>query len=185
MTKKFLLTALLFSSLIWNTAKATETEPNNTKATANLLALNGSNTGAITAADEDWWSVTTTGDGKLDVTIAISNGLNMWCQIYDNDGVIVLSSGFTAATTTVSKDGLAAGTYYLRVYPFYSGQLPAYTISNTLTVPAQANDAEPNGTKAQAKTLPLNNSRTGHINYYYNNITNNEYCYAICITIMS
>ncbi|CAN5744991.1 hypothetical protein BH10BAC2_BH10BAC2_43870 [soil metagenome] len=162
---------MLCCALIWNAAKAAETEPNNTKAQANTLALNGSNTGAIGATgDEDWWSVTTTGDGKLDVTIAISNGLNMWCQIYDNDGTIVLNQGYTAATTTVSKDGLAAGTYYLRVYPYYSGQKPAYTISNALTVPAQANDVEPNNTKAQAKVLNLNNSKTGHINYYYNNV---------------
>ncbi|HRI19635.1 MAG TPA: pre-peptidase C-terminal domain-containing protein [Panacibacter sp.] len=170
MTQKFLLTALLFGSLMWNTAKATETEPNNTKATANVLTLNGSNTGAITAADEDWWSVTTTGDGQLDATIVISNALLMWCQIYDNDGTTLLAQGYTSGTATVSKDGLAAGTYYLRVYAYYSGQLPAYTISNALTVPAQINDAEPNGSRALAKTLPLNNSRTGHINYYYNNI---------------
>ncbi len=170
MRQKFLLFAMLAFSLAWNIAKATESEPNNTKATANTLALNGSNTGDITAADEDWWSVTTTGDGKLDATIAISNGLNMWCQIYDNDGTTLLKQGYTSGTTTVSYDGLAAGTYYLRVYAYYSGQLPAYTISNVLTLPAQANDVEPNGSRALAKTLPLNNSRTGHINYYYNNV---------------
>ncbi|QEC67046.1 T9SS type A sorting domain-containing protein [Panacibacter ginsenosidivorans] len=171
MKQKFLLMTMAFCALMWSTAKANESEPNNTKAQANTLTLNGSNTGTIGATgDEDWWSVTTTADGKLDVTIAISNGLNMWCQIYDNNGTIVLNSGYTSGTATISKDGLAAGTYYLRVYPYYSGQLPAYSISNTLTVPTQANDAEPNNTKAQAKVLNLNASKTGHIDYYYNNI---------------
>lgn len=170
MKQKLLLTTLAFCALLWTTAKAAETEPNNTRAQANTLTLNGSNSGAIGAGDEDWWAVTTTADGKLDVTIAISNGLNMWCQIYDNNGTTVLNSGYTAGTTTVSKDGLAAGTYYLKLYPYYGGQLPAYTISNTLTVPVQANDVEPNNTKNLAKVLPLNNSKTGHINYYYNNI---------------
>ena len=53
-----------------------------------MLALNGSNSGAIgSATDVDWFSITTNADGKLDVTIAVSNSLYMWCQIYDNDGI--------------------------------------------------------------------------------------------------
>ncbi|MEP7319296.1 MAG: hypothetical protein ABI921_11160, partial [Panacibacter sp.] len=169
MRQKFLLITLFFSSIIWNTAKATETEPNGTKATANTLVLNGSNTGNIgAAADEDWWKITTTGDGKLDVTINVSNGQFINCYIYDNDGTTLLSSGSTNSITTVSTDGLATGTYYVKLTAYYGGGTPSYTISNTLTQPAQANDAEPNGTRALAKVFPLTGSRTGHINYYYN-----------------
>ena len=183
MTQKFLLFALLSSSLIWNTAKGAESEPNNTAGTADVLLLNGSNTGAIdVSGDEDWWSVTTTGDGKLDVTITISNGLNMYCQIYDHNGTTVFVQAYTAGTTTISQDGLAAGTYYLRVYPFYAGQLPAYTISNTLTVPVQANDTEPNGSFGQAKVLPLNGSRAGHIGYFYDNVDDSTDWYKVATT---
>ncbi len=94
MKHKILPILLLFSVLICIKAKANETEPNDTKAQANTLALNGNNTGSIgTATDVDWWKVTITGDGKLDVTIAVSNGLYLWCQIYDNDGITLLAQG--------------------------------------------------------------------------------------------
>lgn len=166
--KKF--TLLLFMVLLLGTKvlKAAETEPNNTKAQANTLALNGSNTGAITANDEDWWKITTTADGNLNVTIAVSNGITMRCYIYDNNGTTQLSSGYSSSTTTISADGLAAGTYYVRLIAYYAGQLPAYAVSNTFVVPAQANDTEPNNNAAQAKVLALNKSTTGHAGYYYN-----------------
>ena len=165
-----LLTLLCMYFFYAVSLKAAESEPNNDRASANVLSVNASNTGTIgVAGDVDWWSVATTGDGKLEATITISNGLNMWCQIYDNDGAILLSQGFTSGTTTVSKDGLAAGTYYIRVFAYYASELPTYTISNALAQPVQVNDVEPNGTKAQANVLPLNGSKTGHSNYYYNN----------------
>lgn len=180
MTTKTLLLTLITVFTVFTTAYAIESEPNNSRATANVLSLNAGDNGAINiSGDEDWWSVTTTGDGKLDVTLTISNGLNLWCQIYDNDGTILLAQSYTAGTATVSRDGLAAGTYYIRLFPFYLGQLPVYTITNALTVPAQANDVEPNGSRAQAKVLPLNGSRTGHINYYYNNIKDTNDWYRV------
>ena len=53
-------------------AKAQESEPNDNFTQANILALNGSNSGAMNVAgDIDWWSVTTTGDGQLNITINI------------------------------------------------------------------------------------------------------------------
>lgn len=153
-----------------NIIRAAETEPNNTKANANVLALNGNSTGAInTAGDEDWYKITTDADGKLNVTITVSNSLTLRCYIYDNDGTTLLNSGYSSGTTTVSEDGLAAGTYYIKLIAYYSTQLPAYTVSNTLTLPAKANDVEPNDTKGQAKNLPVNNKKTGHVGYYYNN----------------
>lgn len=165
---KILLTLLLL--LIANIIYAAETEPNNTKAQADVLALNGNNSGAISVSgDEDWWKVTTNADGKLNVTINISNGINLYCYIYDNNGTTELSSGYSSTTKLVSADGLAAGTYYIKLRPYYAGQLPAYTISNQLVTPAQANDTEPNDSKAQAKVLPLNNSQTGHAGFYFNN----------------
>ena len=151
-------------------AKAQESEPNDNFTQANILALNGSNSGAMNVAgDIDWWSVTTTGDGQLNITINISNSKKMVCQIYDNNGNIKLEEGVTSNTKTISKDGLAAGTYYLKCFAYSIGQLPQYTISNTLDEPAMANDIEPNNSRQQATVLGLNQSNTGHINYYYHN----------------
>ena len=180
MKYKILLMFILANMLVWNMAKATETEPNNTRATANTLALNGNNSGAIgPSADEDWWSITTTGDGKLDVTITVGNAQFISCYVYDNDGTTQLNASSTATTTTISTDGLATGTYYVRLVAYYAGGTPAYSISNTLTVPTQANDVEPNGTRALAKNFPLGASRTGHINYYYNLTRDTEDWYKI------
>ena len=173
----------LCALLVLNTAKATETEPNDTKAQANTLTLNGNNSGGIGAsADVDWWKVTTTSDGKLDVTITVSNSLYMWCQIYDNDGTSLLAQNNTSGTVTVSVDGLAAGTYYVKLYSYYSGQAPNYSISNALTVPAQANDTEPNDSRAQAVALGPNATKVGHINYYYNTLRDGADWYKITTT---
>ncbi len=170
MKQKLLLFTLLCCGFIYNTAKANETEPNDTKAQANTLALNGSNAGTIgSATDVDWYKVTTNGDGRIDLTLNVSNGLYAWFVLYDNDGTTQLNAQNTNGTLTYSQDGLATGTYYIKVYPYYSGQMPVYAISNTLTKPAQANDAELNDTKAQAITLPLNSTVTGHTDYYYKN----------------
>ena len=159
------IVSLLFASGI----RAAETEPNNSKADANTLTLNGSNSGAINVAgDEDWYKLTTNADGKINVTIAVSNGLTLYCYLYDNNGTTLLNSAYSSVSTTVSYDGAAAGTYYVKLVAYYSAQLPAYTISNTLTLPAVANDAEPNNNRAQALTLSLNGSKTGHVGYYYN-----------------
>lgn len=182
MQRKILLFLFVFSSLLYK-ATAAETEPNDTKAQANVLALNGNNTGAIgTTTDVDWWRITTNGDGKLDITITISNGVYMWCELYDNNGTTLLANGYTLGTTTVSKDGLATGAYFIRLVPYYAGQMPVYTVSNTLTKPTQANDAEPNDSKAQAIDLPLNASKTGHVNYYFNNKKDSSDWYKVTTT---
>src|SRR6185295_5839004 len=147
MTTKHLLASIL-CCMIWFAAYSTESEPNDTKPQANTLALNGSNSGAIgTATDVDWWKVITTSDGKLSVTLAISNGLYCYAALYDNNGTTLLTQSYTNGTSTViDQDGLAAGTYFIKVYPFTAGQMPAYTISNALTSAPVSNDAEPNGT---------------------------------------
>ncbi len=170
MKHKILPVLLLFSALICNQAKANETEPNDTKAQANTLALNGNNTGSIgTATDVDWWKVTTTGDGSINLTLTVSNGLYTWFVLYDNNGTTLLHQDYNNGTSSYSVDGLAKGTYYIKIFAYTAGQLPAYTISNTLTQPVQANDAEPDSTRSQALVLPLNGSKTGHISYYYQN----------------
>ena len=167
-------TSILFAcllSMLFNLAQAAETEPNGTKAQANTLALNGSNTGNISpAGDVDWWKVTTTGDGQLSLTLTSQAGKYLWVYLYDNDGTTLINSTYTAGTTTLNSDGLAAGTYFLKIVAYYAADIGGYTIANTLTVPAQANDAEPNGLKSQALVLPLNGNKTGHIGYYYNNV---------------
>ncbi len=172
-----------FFILLFNVAQAAETEPNNTAATANVLPLNGSNSGAINpAGDVDWYKVTTTSDGQLNITVTPTSGKYMWIYLYDNNGTILLNSGNSNTTFTVGSDGLAAGTYYVQVNTYYSSDTSSYTISSALTTIAQPNDAEPDSTRALALTLPLNNKTTGHINYYYNNHRDSADWYKITTT---
>ena len=161
---------LMICSAVFSRAMANETEPNNDRNSANTLALNSSDNGAINpAGDQDWWKLTTTGDGGLSITLTPPSGIYMWVYLYDNDGTTVLNSSYSNAAFTQNTDGLAAGTYYIKIICYNGTDIGSYTISNTLTQPAQANDTEPNGSRAQAKVFPLNGSKTGHINYYYNN----------------
>ena len=163
------LLSFFYLLFLFGSTYATETEPNDTRAQANTLTLNGSNSGAINpAGDVDWFKVTTNADGMINITFT-SDGNNVTAVLYDNDGVTVITSGTTAGSTTISADGLAVGTYYIEVSGYYNNQTLNYTISNTLTPAAVAIDTEPDSTRAQANVLALNDSTTGHIGYYYNN----------------
>nr|MBP8794100.1 hypothetical protein [Lutibacter sp.] len=79
-----------------------------------------------------------------------------------------LSGNYSSGTTTFSQDGLAAGTYYFRLRTYYIYEWAPYKFIVKLIQPAQTIDAEPNGNTAQAITIGLNDSVTGHIGYYYN-----------------
>lgn len=183
MKYKILLAVMFVMLLGIQNTKAAESEPNNDRSTANTLALNGNNSGGITTAgDADWWKVTTTSDGKLNITLTPASSINTLIYLYDNNGTILLNSGYSTTGFTVSKDGLAAGTYYIKVNAYYSNELVNYTISNTFEAPAQANDAEPNNSRAQAKVLNLNKTVTGHVNYYYNNSKDSSDWYKITPT---
>lgn len=165
---KFLL--FIFFLFGITTIRAAETESNNTKATANTLALNGANSGKINpAGDIDWWKVATNADGRLDISLTPLSGRYTWIYLYDNDGTTLLNSTYSNGTFTLSQDGLAAGTYYIKVNTYYGTDTSSYNISNLLVQPSNANDTEPNNARAQAKVLPLGGSRTGHVGYYYNN----------------
>ncbi|MEP6684045.1 MAG: pre-peptidase C-terminal domain-containing protein [Parafilimonas sp.] len=165
-----LLLLLLLAGAFYSTVKANETEPNNSWNQANTLALNGSNSGIINpTGDIDWWKVKTSGDGKLTINFTARSGKPTYVEIYDTLGTYKLAGNYTSGTFSISADGLAQGTYYLKVYCYYGSDTSSYNISNTLTVPAQANDVEPDNSRAQAVALPLNGNKIGHIDYYYNN----------------
>ncbi len=183
MKLRFLLIFLCAALCGRMSARAAETEPNDTKAQANVLALNGSNNGKINpAADVDWWKVTTNGDGKLSISLTPLSGRYTYIYLYDNNGTILLNSAYSSGAFTLSADGLAAGTYFIKVNCYYNTDTGSYTISNTLTKPVQANDAEPNATRAQALTLDLNSGATGHIGYYYNNVRDTFDWYKVTTT---
>jgi len=170
MKSKHVLLSLL-CCMIWFAAFSTESEPNNDRAHANTLTLNGSNKGAINpAGDVDWWKVTTTSDGQLNITWTAKGGHYTYAYLYDNDGTTLLASTFTAGTATIFYDGLQPGTYYVQMYCYTATDTSNYSISNSLTVAALTNDVEPDGLYTQANTMTLNGSITGHVGFYYNHV---------------
>ena len=184
MKQKLLLLAILACNLGWNNVRAAETEPNNTPVNANTLALNGSNTGAVNpGGDLDWWKVTTSADGKLNVTLQGLAGRYMSLHIYDNNGITEFTyQDNINPNTTLSVDGLAPGTYYIKISCTNAGDTSSYNISNTLTLTGVNNDAEPDSTRTQALNLPLNGSKTGHVGYYYNNHRDSVDWYKVTTT---
>ncbi|MEO8770888.1 MAG: GEVED domain-containing protein [Ferruginibacter sp.] len=155
-------------------AHANDPVANETPATASTLPLNGSVTGHIgyhynaIRDDVDWWKVTVNADGRLDYTITSDNGQNVYAQLYDGDGTTYLVGNYTSNTVTYSKDGLAPGIYYIRIATYYTYEWNSYTLSNTLTLPAQANDIGSNDIYTGGNVFALNSTTTGHIGYRYN-----------------
>ena len=161
-----------FFTLLSGHAQTSETEPNNTKAQANVIAISATGTGHINpAGDNDWWQITTTSDGELTISVSDFSSDYTNFYLYDNNGTTVLNNGTVGSNTTnvFSTDGLAAGTYYIEFTGYYATDTSTYSFTTTFTPPPVANDAEPDSTRALALTLPLDGSVTGHIGYYYNN----------------
>ena len=188
---------------LFTSAIANDAEPNGTAASADVLPLNGTKTGHVgyyynnQRDTTDWYKVTTTADGLLRVYLTTdsasiysttsTNPLDVNVYLYDNDGTTQLGNvevfnGDGPATNLITVDGLAPGTYYIKLQPYYSSEFANYILSDSLFTATLANDVEPNGTAATALTLPLNGGKTGHIGYYYNNQRDTSDWYKVTTT---
>ncbi|MEP7264159.1 MAG: PPC domain-containing protein, partial [Bacteroidota bacterium] len=169
------LTNYSVSSSLATVPVANDTEPNNTPGTALTIAVNTSTTGHIahrynggTFDQDDYYSVTTTADGNLTVSLTNTNNQYTYIYLYDNDGATQLgaTSGSAGLGISFTASGLAAGSYYVRVYG--ASDYTGYTLSTSLDVVPVVNDPEPNNTVAQATPLPINTNVTGHIGHRIN-----------------
>ena len=163
-------------------AQGSEMEPNNTRAQANIIPLNGNISAALMpAGDVDWFQVTTTGDGQLNITFDNTGNADLKViTLFDNDGVTQINTLNVAnGAAVLNSNGLAAGTYYIKINGNLGTETGAYKLSDTLIVPARTNDVEPNNNFSQADMLPLNDSVTGHVGYYYNNMRDTSDWYKL------
>lgn len=107
-------------------------------------------------------------NGDYDITISLTNINNQYTYIdlYDTDTMTNLGStqGYAQNGISFTTAGLAAGTYYIRVFAT-NGAYSGYTLKNSYTVNPLANDVEPNNTPAQAVATSYNSTSTGHIAY--------------------
>ncbi len=128
----------------------------------------------------DWFKVTTTSDGKISVKLNVLNSQNVFAQLFDGDGVTYLTGSYTINSATYVKDGLAAGTYYIRITTFYITEFAPYALKVTLD-PTVPDDPEPNNSRALAVVINPNDSVTGHTGYYYNGYDDLEDWYKMTI----
>ena len=118
----------------------------------------------------DWYKVITNADGRLRLTMTSANGQNVFADLYDNNGTTLIAGSYTSGSAVVvNLDGLAAGTYYIRVHTYYTTEFAPYTLADSLFKPARQMIQSQTAQKQQRLLLPLNGSVTGHIDYYYNN----------------
>jgi hypothetical protein len=156
-----------------------ETEPNNTPATANVLAVNSSASGRVGDSiapgqfdSYDWYSVVVPSDGRLTVA-AVGSGTNFDLNIYlyrmpdsmtiQNPHGDYFGANGDGVHDTVMDD-LHACTVWIQVEAL-AGK-GDYTLTSTFVPAGLANDQENNDTPIVAQTLALNASTTGHMGYH-------------------
>lgn len=154
-----------------------DSEPNDTISTALSLPVNSTTTGHIGFRSNggsldisDFYQIVTPADGNLEFTILGTEASYLYLHLYDSDGTTQLNANNNAGTTgvTLTTNGLAAGTYYLRVAAYNTTYYNGYTLTDTLMVETTPNDPEPNDSTSTALTLPVNGTVTGHIGFLNN-----------------
>ncbi len=115
----------------------------------------------------DVYKLTTNADGRMRLALAVTKAVTI--RLLDGDSLTSLGvQAVTPATPgTLVMDGLAKGTYFVKITPVIPNQPYNYTLADSLFVPDQANNIEPDSTRALAQQLNRNSSTTGHIGYYY------------------
>ena len=144
-------------------------EQNDTFAQAAQLTLTPSggattfNNLIIASGDDDWFKFVLTSPGGVNdfVRISSSNSTDIDLALYNSANTFVGSSTSGGSNESVSLNGLAAGTYYVRAYGYAGASNPNYSLtistpSTSTTPPTLQNDSfEQNDTFAQATLLPL------------------------------
>ncbi|MBK8486612.1 MAG: T9SS type A sorting domain-containing protein [Bacteroidetes bacterium] len=155
---------------------ANDSEPNDSPGTALTMAENGSVIGHIgfrynggSYDTDDWYIFNTTNDGVITLELVHDPGMYHRIYLYDSDGTTSLGSAEGTGSATFTKNNLAAGTYYARVYYFSSTYYSGYTLTNTATPATPANDSEPNDLYTEANTsIAEDGFTTGHIGFREN-----------------
>jgi len=117
-------------------ASATEVEPNNTIATANVLGTKTSATGYISATtDKDYYRIDLPANKKIKVDMAGPSGVDYDLYLTSSSGAGLASSeGTTASESLTFTNGASARTVYIKVQS-YSGFSSATPYTLTISYP--------------------------------------------------
>jgi Secretion system C-terminal sorting domain/Bacterial pre-peptidase C-terminal domain len=169
-----------------------ETEPNGTPLQALTLLPNDSITGHIgfyynnKRDTTDCYKVTTTKDGQLDLTITTLENNYVWVTLFDNTGTTVLASNYNnfnaGSSITISRKDLAAATYFIKIYSFYSNDFSGYALKSKFIQNPKTNDVEPNNVTTAALNYTTGSTVTGHIGFYKNGLRDLIDYYKVNIT---
>lgn len=135
---------MLFATIPVKTAHAassSESESNNTAATANTISVNTTISGNLSSSsDVDWFKFTVSNDGYIYIDFKhdiLSSTNTYWeFEIFQSDGVTHYDNCYSAWSVkgnenlSTNKLGIGAGTYYLRV-DAYSYSSATYSITLT------------------------------------------------------
>lgn len=180
--KKFicmLLTVLLLASLTVLPALATDNYANPWTLPLNTTVKGIFDDDKIKTAD--YYVITTPQDGAL--TLQVNGGVSMKLHVilFDTDKTTaIIRSEVNLNTPSVSFPLLAAGTYYAEVWWRENGG--SYTLTNTFTPQAAANDTEPNTYREWAQPLALGTSSSGHLGYYSQGLFDQWDFYKVHVT---
>ena len=169
------LSCIIFISgnFVAQAASYSESESNNSKDTANQIAVNTSVSGNLsTSSDVDWYKFTTTQDGYFNVEFThefLSASYSYWqIWIYNESGINGVVGGdnyFTAignANASSWNYGVSAGTYYIKVKSvssyYYSGN--DYSLKVNFTAVSDW-ETENNNSKSTADSMNVNQTING------------------------
>jgi hypothetical protein len=147
---------------------ATAFEPNETQAAAAAISSGVTNSAAISSTtDVDYFKITTSASSNNVYNLVGPSGVDYDLYVYNSAGTQIGASESATATETVTLNGQAAGTYYIKVIG-YNGANSAtcYTIKATATTVTgcqSSYDVSTNGTTGGAATIPFNTNVTGLI----------------------
>lgn len=133
-------------------------EPNETQAAATAITSGTPVSAAIaTAGDIDYFRITTAAVSNIVYNLAGPSGVDFDMTIHNSAGTQIGAGTSGTATESVTLNGQAAGTYYVRIYGYSNAfSTTCYTLTATATpVNNCATAYEPNNSSAAAATIPL------------------------------
>lgn len=159
------------------TEYASDTEPNNTFSEATVTVSEndfvnghiGHRINGGTFDTDDWYMLTLTQDGAINLTLVNNTGQYNGIYLYDDNGTTSLGNAFNYGTSSVTISNLAAGNYYARVYYYSPSHFSGYQLNYNVTPTVYDNDVEPNNSFSEATvSIPENGTTYGHIGHRLN-----------------
>lgn len=133
-------------------------EPNETQSAAVTLTSGTGVSAAIAASgDVDYFKITTTSTANIVFNLAGPSGVDFDMIVYNSAGTQIGAGTGSTATESVTLNGLAAGTYSVKVFGYNNASSSTcYTLTATANSVSNCSTAyEPNNSSSAAIAIPL------------------------------